>query len=185
MPANSSGTTVSSIETASAQDAQSVPPTCLANTSIAPVNAGNFFGQGLGQDLSRTAPLLPNGGGEIFALRSRDLFQSAERNIQLAREGFGSGSRRTIFVGNLERRSGDLLAEVGLRSRNSSSEHGKPPRGRERLQIWPLRQSFALQEVADTARQFIASGVNHTRGNFFGADFEKEVRHKKRLATSD
>ena len=121
--------------------------------ALCPVNAGDFLRQRLRKDFSRRAAFLLHGRGEIFALRSRDLLQSVDRNIQLAREGFGSGSRRAIFVGDLERRPGDLLANVGLRGRNSSGEHRKAARSGERLDRRTLRQSFALQEIAHAARQ--------------------------------
>jgi len=36
-----------------------------------------------------------------------------------------------------------------------------------------------LQQVGDATRQLLARGVDHAGGNFFGTDFEQEVRHKK------
>jgi hypothetical protein len=53
------------------------------------------------------------------------------------------------------------------------------------LQRWSFNKSLALQEVADAASQFVSRAVDHARGNFFGTDLKKEVRHKKQLAISD
>jgi hypothetical protein len=77
-----------------------------------------------------------------------------------------------------------LLGYVRLCGRNPGREDGKAARSGIRLQRWSVDKPLALQEVAHAASQFVASAIDHPRGNFFGTDLEKEVRHKKQLAIS-
>ena len=137
----------------------------------------------LGNDsarISRRRPaFLLHGGGKILALGSRDLFQCVHWHVDFAREGLGGRSWRAIFVSDFEGGTGDLLANIGLRGRDTSGEHSKAARGGERVDVRILGQPLALQKIAHAARQLLARAVDHARGDFFGADLEKEVRHKR------
>ena len=107
------------------------------------------------------------------------------RDVHLAGESFGSGSRRAVFVGDLERRPGDLLADVGLSAAGHTLSYDRqPPRRGVGLIAGLLREALTLQQFADAPRQFVPRAVDHSGGNFFGTDFEKEVRHKGELAIS-
>ena len=140
---------------------------------LRPVNAGDFFGQRFGKNLGCGAAFLLHGRREIFALRSRDLLQRIDRDVDLAREGFGRGSRHSVFVGDLERRPGTCSRDVGLRSSNSGGEHGQAAWSGVRLRrAGAVDQALALQQFADAASQFLARAVDHPGGNFFGTDFE-------------
>ena len=90
------------------------------------------------------------------------------------------GRRRSVLVSDLERRPGYLLADVGLGGRYSRSDHGQPPGRGVGLNFRRIGQAFAFQNIADTPGKFLTCAINHARGNFFGTDFEKEVRHRKK-----
>ena len=153
--------------------------------ALGPVNAGDFFGQRLGKDLGRRTTFLLHRRTEVFAFRGRDLFQRIDGDVELARKCRGCRSRCSIFVGNLQRRPGDLLGDVGLRGRDCGRENGQAARRGVGLQRGGFDKSLALQEVTHAASQFVARAIDHARGNFFGTDLEKKVRHKKQLAISN
>ena len=71
---------------------------------------------------------------------------------------------------------------VGLCGRNSGREHSQATRRGVGLQRRSVDKPLALQEVANAASQFLARAVDHPRGNFFGTDFKKEVRHKRAIS---
>ncbi len=72
---------------------------------LRPVNAGNLFRQCLRQNVGSGAAFFLHGRGQILALRRRDFLESADRDVDLLRKGFGSGRRRTVLVGDLQRRA--------------------------------------------------------------------------------
>ena len=140
----------------------------------------------LGSDSARISaagrPFLLHRGGQVFTLGSGDLLQGIDRDVELAGEGLGRGSRHSILVGDLERRPGDLLGDVGLRGRDAGSQHGQAPRSGIGLQRRSFDKPLALQQIANAASQFVAGAIDHPRGNFFGTDFEKEVRHREAIS---
>src|ERR1019366_4763813 len=93
--------------------------------TLRPVDAGDFFGQRLGKDLRCRTPFLLHRRTEVFTFRSRDLLQSIDGEVELAREGSGCRSWYSILVGDLERRPGDLLGYVRLCGRDRGRENGE------------------------------------------------------------
>ena len=153
---------------------------------LRPVDSGNFFGQRLGKNLSRRAAFLLHRRGEIFALRRGDLLQRVDRNVHFACEGFGSGRRCSVFVRDLERRTRDLFADVGLGCGDAGGQDGQPARRgigcRCRLSPRRSRCKRSPTRCASSSRapSIMRAGISSVPISRRKSDIEK-----KQLAISD
>ena len=136
---------------------------------LGPVNGGEFFGQALGENLSRAAAFFRDLGGDVFALGGGYSFQLSDVNAGLLGKCVGSRCRLAILICDVDRRPGDLLDDVGLRSCDSGRHHGQPPRAIE-VRDFTARQPLTGQQRGDALAQFFGRRANHPRRNLFASD---------------
>ena len=127
------------------------------------------FGKSFGKNFRRAATLLRDLGREVFALRSSNSFQLGNVDASFLGEGVGRRSGLAILICDVDRRSGNLLDDVGLRGGNAGGQDRKAPRSVEVSDL-ASRQSLAAQQRYNTLAQFVRGGVNHPRRNFFAPD---------------
>ncbi len=136
---------------------------------LGPVNGGEFLRQAFGENLSGSAALFGNFGGNVLALGRGDSLQLRNLDARLAGEGLRGRRRLTVFICDVDRRSIDLLDDVSLRRRDASGHHRQAP-WRIEMRDFAARQALAGQQSSDAVTQFLRGRRNHPRRNLFASD---------------
>ncbi len=139
---------------------------------LRPVNGCDLFGQGLGQNFSGRAPLLPDYRGQVLALRSCDALQLGDLHAGFFCEGVRGRSGLAIFERNRDRWAGLFLDDLWLDGRNIRRQHRQAARRIEISQGTRGQQPFAVEELVQALAQFERRRVDHPRRNLFATDFE-------------
>ena len=138
---------------------------------LRPIDRRNFLGKIFGQNVGRAPAFFGDFRGQIFALGRADLLQSRYVHASLSGKGMSCRGWFTILIGDIHRRSGDLLRCVRLGRRNSLSHRRQSPR-RIEMDDFAGRQAFPDQQSGDALAQFLRGRVDHPRRNLFATDLK-------------
>ncbi len=95
---------------------------------LRPVDAGDFFRQRFGQNVGAARPFFCTVAARYSPLGVVIFSSASTGTFTLRAKASAAGVGVAIFVGDLQRRAGHLLADVGLRDGDSGCQHGQPSR---------------------------------------------------------
>ena len=115
-------------------------------------------------------------GGEIFALRGLDEIDVDEADALLFGEADGGACRLADWVvGDGLWRAGDFADDVGLFGWEAADPGGEAARAAKVSTVMPSI-GFRWRAISQDYFQFFFGPRKHAGGDFFAADFEKQLQ---------